>query len=133
MSAAARPVEEETFVSSAYAHDLIAEKSELERELRAARSRNSTFIRCLNELQAPKATSLQTVRGDAPVARILALAGLCEAQGHVAVVRFARDENARIVGIELAVMKAASGDQAAPLSTTALDMDVYDGDEELSA
>jgi hypothetical protein len=139
MSAAARPIhrpiEEETLVSSAHVHDLIAENADLRRELRVARDRNSTFIRAMNELHAPKATSLQTARGEAPVARVLSLAQFCEAQGHVAVVRFARDEQARIIGIELAVMKSATNDRSAEVSadTLTLGMGVVDGDEEMSA
>jgi hypothetical protein len=43
-----RPIEEETLVSSAHVHDLIRDKSDLERDLREARALNTNLMKQLN-------------------------------------------------------------------------------------
>jgi hypothetical protein len=108
-STAARPLSlphpaATALVPADHVHDLIAEKSALERDLKSARVRNRTLTRALNG-QVVATEPLATIRGAALVAPFLHAARVAEAMGEVPVVRFARDQEHRIVGIELALLE----------------------------
>lgn len=132
MSAVARPVhrpiEEESLVSSAHVHDLIAEKSKLERDLRSANAARDNLFRQLNyAVAASKVEHALVVDGMATVITSTGVVRQLQTVKH-------ESSSATEYVHEWVELPAVPGTAAAfrdkPRGNVALDMDCTDGDEE---
>jgi hypothetical protein len=134
MTAAARPIEAATLVPSNHVHDLIRDKSELERDLKSARARNATLLKQLNlAVSAGKVQDTLVVDGllttVLTTGRVLQLQTKSIESRTEAGYRAEWVEIAPIPGTAAAYL-AASKEEDARL---ALDMDVVAGDEEMAS
>lgn len=128
MSAAARPIETTTSYGATMS-SLSSENALLLRDLKAARARNAVLMRALNGEQQPQAIAKAGYAES--INHILAQAQSAERAGIVPCVRFSRNADGIISGIELSVLMAdgIAGPRLVEEPMQFAGMAVVDGDE----
>ena len=107
-----RLLEQETLVPAVHAHDAIARAETAERQVRALLISNRALMRALNDGVAT-GEARATFRAHAVVGKILQAANLSQLFGETPMLRFSRNADGIIDGIEVALLRRDDDD--APL------------------
>ena len=137
MSSTARDIDcgAPDMVSADFAQDLMQKNTHLERALKSARARNAQLWRALNEQQGRTVCIVGVYGRGETVERIVQAAQMSEEWGRIPVIRYLRDREGQINGLEMAHVErpAPSGDEHDPafrmMAQLALGMAVVSGED----